>query len=163
MGIKKCRAALRRAGSVEGAAMRLMRYGLASIIGTSGVEKFRDYEVEAVEPLVDNSPLFSWLSKRIGARAMARLIGVTELAIAALLTVPPRRSRLSAIGSMLAIGQFTTTLSFLFSTPGTLTRTTRGLPRLSDLGEFLVKDVVLLGASAATLGEALHERALHRS
>ena len=94
---------------------------------------------------------------------MARLIGVTELATAALLTVAPRRSRLSALGSMLAISSFTTTLSFLFSTPGTLERTTGGLPILSDLGEYLIKDVVMLGASSATLGEALHERALHSS
>ena len=163
MDIKKRRAALRRASRVEGAAMHLVRYGLAGIIGMSGAGKFRAYEVEAVKPLLENSPLFSWLSKRIGARGMARLIGVTELAIAALLTVAPRRSWLSAVGSMLAISQFTTTLSFLFSTPGTLTRTTRGLPMLSDLGEFLVKDVVMLGASAVTLGEALHERALHSS
>jgi hypothetical protein len=28
------------------------------------------------------------------------------------------------------------------------------------VGQFLVKDVVLLGASALTLGEALHQRAL---
>ncbi len=163
MHIKKRRAALRRASRVERAAMHLVRYGLAGLIGESGAGKFRDYEVEALKPLLENSPLFSWLNKRIGARRMARLIGVTELAIASLLTVAPRRSRLSAIGSMVAISMFTTTLSFLFSTPGTLTRTTRGLPMLSDLGEFLVKDVVMLGASAVTLGEALHERALHSS
>lgn len=163
MDTKNCRAALRRASRVEGAAMRLLRYALAGIIGTSAVSKFRDYEVEAIKPLFENSPLFSRLYERIGARGMARLVGVTELAIATLLTAAPRRSRLSAIGSMLAICEFTTTLSFLFSTPGTLTRPTGGLPRLSDLGEFLVKDVVLLGASAATLGEALQERALHSS
>ncbi len=163
MHTRKRRAALQRASSVERAAMHLVRYGLAGLIGASGVSKFRDYEVEALKPLFENSPLFSWLNKRIGARAMARLIGVTELSIASLLTVAPRRSRLSAFGSMLAIGMFTTTLSLLFSTPGTVTRTTKGLPMLSDLGEFLVKDVVMLGASAVTLGEALHERALHRS
>jgi uncharacterized membrane protein YkgB len=56
---------------------------------------------------------------------------------------------------------FGTTLSFLFSTPAARTRTTRGVPILSDVGQFLVKDVVLIGASALTLGEALHERALH--
>jgi uncharacterized membrane protein YkgB len=163
MDIRKRRAALRRASRVERAAMYLVRYGLAGIVGMSGVSKFRDYEVEALKPIFENSSLFSWLNKRIGAQGMARLIGVTELAIATLLTVAPRRSRLSAIGSMLAICEFTTTLSFLFSTPGTLTRPAGGLPRLSDLGEFLVKDVVLLGASAVTLGEALHEGALHSS
>ena len=70
----------------------------------------------------------------------------------------PKRSRLSALGSVLAVGMFGTTLSFLISTPAARTRTTKGVPILADVGQFLVKDVVLLGAALLTLGEALRRR-----
>jgi uncharacterized membrane protein YkgB len=161
MNIKKRRSALRRASRIESVGTGIVRYGLAGVIGLIAAEKFSDYEVNNIKALLENSPVFSWLTKRIGLRRTARLVGVSELAIASLLTIVPRRSRFSAVGSTLAIVMFGTTLSFLFSTPAARTRTTRGVPILSDVGQFLVKDVVLIGASALTLGEALHERALH--
>jgi len=46
---------------------------------------------------------------------------------------------------------FCSTISFLFTTPGV----TAGEPVLSLLGEFLLKDVVLLGVSLWTLGDSL--------
>jgi len=50
---------------------------------------------------------------------------------------------------------FLTTLSFLFSTPG-WEPSLGGFPALSgDVGEFLIKDVVLLGAALWSLSEAL--------
>ena len=50
---------------------------------------------------------------------------------------------------------FLTTLSFLFSTPG-WEPSLGGFPALSgDVGEFLIKDIVLLGAALWSLSEAL--------
>ena len=50
---------------------------------------------------------------------------------------------------------FLTTLSFLFSTPG-WEASLGGFPALSVVpGQFLLKDVVLLGAAVWSLGEAL--------
>jgi uncharacterized membrane protein YkgB len=140
--------------------MQLVRYGLAGVIAVHGAEKFSDYEVNNIKPLLE-SPVLSWLSRRIGLQRTARVVAVAELTIVTLLTVPPRRSRFSALGSALAMGMFATTLSFLFVTPAARTRTTKGIPILSDVGQFLIKDVVLMGASVLTLGEALHERAVH--
>ena len=54
---------------------------------------------------------------------------------------------------------FATTLSFIASTPAARTRS-NGVPILSDVGQFLIKDVVLVGASLLTLGESLRQRAL---
>jgi reactive chlorine resistance protein C len=55
---------------------------------------------------------------------------------------------------------FAATLSFIASTPAARTRSTKGVPILSDVGQFLIKDVVLVGASLLTLGESLRHRAL---
>jgi uncharacterized membrane protein YkgB len=58
------------------------------------------------------------------------------------------------IGSGLAVGMFLTTLSFLFTTPG-WEPTLGGFPALSAMpGQFLLKDVVLLGAALWSTGEA---------
>ena len=54
---------------------------------------------------------------------------------------------------------FATTLSFLVTTPGVWEPTLGGFPALSAVpGQFLLKDVVLLGAALWTLGEALNRR-----
>ena len=75
--------------------------------------------------------------------------------IAVLIAARPISAKTSAIGSLLAIGMFFTTLSFILSTPGVI-EPSQGFPILSVVpGQFLLKDVVLLGAPIWTAGEAL--------
>ena len=62
---------------------------------------------------------------------------------------------MSIAGSLLAIGLFVATLSFLVTTPGVWAAAGGGFPALSDIGGFLIKDVALLGLSVWTLGDAL--------
>jgi uncharacterized membrane protein YkgB len=146
---------VKNAVKIERVGAALLRYELAGVITTIASLKFSEYEAKNIEPLVESSPLFAWLRRRIGMRRTAKLIGTTELAIAGLLAFAPRRSRLSVVGSVLAIGMFGTTLSFLLSTPAARTKSgAKGVTILSDVGQFLVKDVVLLGASVLTLGES---------
>ena len=55
----------------------------------------------------------------------------------------------SGIASLLSVGMFLTTLSFLFTTPGW--EPTLGFPAISALpGQFVLKDIVLLGAATFT-------------
>ena len=87
--------------------------------------------------------------------AFSSMLGVLELATAALLAVKPWLPRLSALGSVVAIGLFTATLSFLFTTPGVGEASAGGFPVLSSTGQFLIKDVALIGISLWTLADAL--------
>ena len=65
----------------------------------------------------------------------------------------------SSVTAILAIGLFATTLSFLFTTPGW--EPTLGFPALSAMpGQFLLKDIVFLGASIWSLGESLKAAAV---
>ncbi len=76
------------------------------------------------------------------------------LALALLIAARPFSPRASAIGSLGAIAMFLTTLSFLLTTPG-VWQPNYGFPSLSGSpGQFLIKDVVLLGAAIWTAGEA---------
>jgi uncharacterized membrane protein YkgB len=71
-----------------------------------------------------------------------------------LIAIRPISARLSAIGSVIAVFTFLTTLTFLFSLPG-WEKSLGGFPALSGSGGFLLKDIVLLGAALFTLGDSL--------
>lgn len=133
----------------------VMRYGLALILVWIGAMKFTAYEAEAIQGLVVNSPFMGWTYSVLGVRAMAALIGTSEIVIAALIASRHWSPRLSAVGSGLAVGMFATTLSFLFSTPGVAEASAGGFPAVSVVpGQFLMKDLVLLGAALWLAGEA---------
>lgn len=117
--------------------------------------KFTAYEAEGIRPLAENGPLMSWLLAALGIRAFSNLLGVIEIATGVLLALRPVPARATVIGSGMAIATFLTTLTFLFTTPG-WERSLGGFPALSALpGQFLLKDVVLLGAAVWSLIEAL--------
>jgi uncharacterized membrane protein YkgB len=90
----------------------------------------------------------------LSVREFSAALGMVEVAVAVLIALRPWFPRASAVGSAAAVFMFLTTLSFLFSAPGWET-SLGGFPALSSsVGQFLIKDVVLLGAAISTCGEA---------
>ncbi|HUB39739.1 MAG TPA: DUF417 family protein [Streptosporangiaceae bacterium] len=136
------------------AGRQFVRYALVVVIAWIGALKYSSYEATAIHPLIANSPIMSWLYSIFSVRTFATLLGSLEIATALLIALRFVSARLSAIGSALAIGLFLGTLSFLFTTPGVTAA--GGFPVLSVLpGQFLLKDLVLLGAALWTLGDSL--------
>jgi uncharacterized membrane protein YkgB len=135
----------------------LIRYGLVLVLGWIGAMKFTAYEAAGIKSLVETSPLMSWMYKILSVQATSNVIGVAELTAALLIAIRSLSARLSAIGSVLAVFTFLTTLTFLFSLPG-WEKSLGGFPALSGSGGFLLKDVVLLGAALFTLGDSLATR-----
>jgi reactive chlorine resistance protein C len=133
----------------------LARYGLVVVIGWIGLMKFTVFEANGIQPLVANSPFMSWLYDVFSVTTFSSLLGVVEVAAAVLLAVKPWAPRISVVGSVIAIGLFVATLSFLFTTPGVFEASQGGFPMLSSTGQFLIKDVALLGVSVWTLADAL--------
>lgn len=143
------------ADRLEAIGRHSVRYGLVLVLLWIGAMKFTAYEAEGISGLVTNSPLMSWAYQVFSTRQFAALLGASELLIAGLIAARPFSAMASAVGSALAVGMFLTTLSFLLSTPGVI-EPSLGFPALSVLpGQFLIKDVVLLGAALWTAGEAL--------
>lgn len=132
----------------------VLRSALATNILWIGALKFKQYEVENDEPLVKSSPLFSRFRERLGAQKLNRLIGATEITVGSLIAAKQLAPRASAIGSFGAVGMFLTTLSFLATTPE-IRQEGQGMLSLSQLGQFLLKDTVLLGAALLTAAESL--------
>lgn len=132
----------------------VIRYGLALVIVWIGFMKFTAYEAQGIEPLVASSPLMGWIYGFLSVRDFSAALGIVETSIAALIALRPWFPKASAVGSAAAVFMFLTTPSFLFSAPGWET-TLGGFPALSaSIGQFLVKDLVLLGAAIWTCGEA---------
>jgi len=140
---------------VETVGRELTRYGLVVVVGWIGLMKFTSYEAEGIRPFVASSPLMSWVYGLMSVRSFSAMLGVVEVTIALLIAVRPFSPRVSALGSALAVGMFLSTLSFLVTTPGVGEPSLGGFPALSAVpGQFLIKDLVLLGASLWTLGES---------
>ncbi|MBC8118721.1 MAG: DUF417 family protein [Burkholderiaceae bacterium] len=132
----------------------VMRYGLATIFLWIGLLKFTAYEAKNIESLVANSPIWSWAYQSMGLPTLSGLIGVIEISIGVLIAMRAFWPKASAIGSIGAIITFIITLSFVFTTPG-VWEAGYGFPFPSALpGQFLLKDLVLLGVSIWTAGEA---------
>lgn len=138
----------------------LGRYGLVIVIGWIGVLKFFDFEAHQIAPLVAHSPFMGWLYHIFSEYTFPALLGVFEVSAAILLALKPVAPKVSILGSALAILLFLSTISFLFSTPGVTEPAGGGFPALSLTGEFLLKDIPLLGLSVWTLSDAI--KAVHR-
>jgi uncharacterized membrane protein YkgB len=139
---------------LESAGKFLLRFGLVAVLGWIGAMKFTAYEAEGIRPLLESSPLMSWMYSYVSVRAASNLIGVVELATALLIALRGVSARLAAAGSALAVITFLATFSFLFTLPG-WEPSLGGFPALSGSGGFLLKDLVLLGASVWSFGESL--------
>ena len=138
---------------LEGTGITVSRYGIVVVLLLIGVLKFTPEEAAGIRPLVAHSPFMSWMYSVLSVQGVSMLIGMTEIVIAALMALRPLSPKASFVGSLGAVLTFLLTVSFLFSTPGAA-HLKYGFPLLDDAGQFLIKDLVLLGASLWTAAEA---------
>ena len=147
-----------RAWRIQFLGLGILRYGLALVIAWIGFMKFTSYEANGIKPLVAHSPFLSWVYHLWSVQQFSDGLGLVEISIGTLIALRAWFPTACAIGSFGAVLMFLTTLSFLISTPG-WEPSLGGFPALSGHpGQFLLKDVVLLGAATWSLGEALDSR-----
>jgi uncharacterized membrane protein YkgB len=129
------------------------RYGLVVVLAWIGFGKYVKMESRV---LIEHSPLMSWIYDVLSVHAVAVSLGTAEIVAAVLIAVRPLWPRLSAVGSAIAVVLFLGTLSFLFTTPGVVAMHAAGIPVLgAQPGQFLLKDLVLIGVALWTLGDSL--------
>ena len=133
---------------------RVLRYGLVLIFLWFGCMKFTSYEATGIAPFIMNSPWVGWWHALLGIQGASYMLGVTEITTGLLLALYRAAPRVAVWGGSMAIITFVITLSFLASTPGVAAP--MGFPAISGhVGQFLLKDLALLGISIWLLGEAL--------
>ncbi len=123
------------------------RFGVALVLGWIGLFKFTPTEAKAIVPLLEHSPLMSWLIPAFGVQGASNLIGTVEIGTALLLMVGTWSARALLVGSGLGVLTFAATLSFLFTTPGMLTQH----DGFWVADGFILKDVTLLGVCLSSL------------
>lgn len=139
---------------LENAGLVIIRYGLVLIFLWIGLLKFLPFEAKAIEPLVAHSPFMSWMLGVFGLQGTSNVIGVIEVVAAILVAVRPWSAIASVVGSAMMVITALLTLSFIFSTPGW--EPTIGFPALSPIpGQFLLKDILILGGGLWSMGESL--------
>src|SRR5260221_13961265 len=137
------------------AGLLVVRYGLVVVIAWIGALKYSSYEATIIQPLIHNSPLMSWLYHIFSVRAFADVLGTFEIIAALLIALWPLWPQASVLGSAMAVLLFLATLSFLFTTPGVTVASDGGFPvQSAGPGQFLLKDLVLIGSSPSPLGDS---------
>lgn len=132
----------------------VFRYGLALVFIWQGLLNFTQYNAAAFQNMLAGSPFTEWLYLSLGLQHTANMAGVINLSIGVLLACRSFWPSLSIIGSMGAVITCIITLSFMLTTGG-IWQAGYAFPALSVFpGQFLLKDLVLLGVSIWTLGEA---------
>ena len=131
----------------------ISRYGLVIVLAWIGFGKYVKMEARV---LIEHSPLMSWIYHFLGVGTVAATLGTAEIIAALLIALRPLSPAISAVGSAMAVVLFLGTVSFLFTTPGLAVGQLGGIPILgAQPGQFLLKDLVLLGVAVWTLGESL--------
>jgi reactive chlorine resistance protein C len=140
---------------IEKIGFGFLRWGLVVAIGWIAAMKVTEYEAQGIQPLIAHSPLINWMYSVWSVHHATEVIGSIEGIIVVLIALRRWSPRACAVGSAGAVLMFLTTLSFIISTPG-WEPSLGGFPALSGgVGEFLIKDLVLLGAALWSLGESL--------
>ncbi len=141
--------------TLEKTGANIIRYGLVIILLWVGALKFTAYEAEGIQGLIANSPFMSWMYSVMSVRTASMLIGTVEIIAGLMIATRPFAPKISAIGSIIAIGIFLVTLHFLLTTPG-VWQPGYGFPFPSPMpGQFIAKDLALLGIAVWSAGEAL--------
>lgn len=101
-----------------------------------------------------HSPLLSWGFHLVNVRTFAIILGLFEWIFAILIAIRPFSAEAVGDRYLGSMAMFLTTLTFLVTTPG-MWQKDYGFPFLAPSGQFLLKDLVLLGAAIWTAGESL--------
>ena len=120
--------------------------GMVVMLFWAGAFKLTAPGAEGIVPLVSNSPFISWDFKLFGPYVGSDLIGITEWIGGILIIVGLFKPAAGIIGGIIGVLMFFTTSSMLITTPGALIHV-NGMAYMNNLGLFLYKDIINLGAS----------------
>jgi reactive chlorine resistance protein C len=146
-----------RADKIVAAGRFVGLVGVVLVLLMIGGLKFTQVEIDGLKPIIGATPWLAWMYPAFGEAGASYLLGVVELATAALLMLSPWSARAGVVGGALATLTFFVTTSIMFAAPIWETAS-GGFPWINPLGQFLIKDVALLGAALGILGESLGRR-----
>jgi uncharacterized membrane protein YkgB len=135
----------------EGLDYHFVRASMVIIFLFFGYQKWFDYEAQALIPYISNGPLISWMYPAFGVRGACWFLGVAEWLFGALLFAGFWNKKLGALGALGSCFAFIATITIIPFIPNGWAASAGGFPAMTETVAFLLKDLVLLAASAYLL------------
>ena len=133
----------------------LIRASMVIIFLFFGYSKWFSYEAQGLIPLISHGPLIFWLYPVFGIRGAGRFLGTSEWLFCALIFSGFWNKKLGVLGAMGACFAFISTISIIPFLPGAWEKSAGGLPAMTDMVAFLMKDIGLLAMSVYLLRQDL--------
>ena len=124
----------------------VITFGMVVMLFWAGAFKMTSAGAEGITPLVSNSPFIGWEFRLFGPYVGADIIGLTEWIAGVLILIGLWKPKAGIAGGIIGVVMFFTTSSMLITTPGTIIHVD-GMGYMNNLGLFLYKDIINLGAS----------------
>ncbi|MBS1604537.1 MAG: DUF417 family protein [Bacteroidetes bacterium] len=124
----------------------IISIGMVVMLFWAGAFKMTAPGAEGIVPLVSNNPFISWDFKLFGPYVGSDLIGMTEWIGGILIVVGFFKPKAGIVGGIIGVLMFFTTSTMLITTPDDLIHV-NGMAYMNNLGLFLYKDIINLGAS----------------
>lgn len=125
-----------------------------------GALKFTQIEVEALKPLISNTPWLAWLYVVLGEANTSYLLGTVEMITAGLLLASFWSPKAAIAGGLIASATFCVTCSTMLALP-IWEAGSGGFPWLNFVGTFLLKDIAMLGISLVIFAEGLQRHGVN--
>src|SRR5882672_9151469 len=132
----------------------LIRASMVILFVLFGYQKWFEYEAQTLIPFIKNGPLTFWMYSVFSLQGASYFLGVSEWLTAALLMWGFWNKKAGALGALLSVGTFITTVSSIPFVPDGWNEAA-GFPAMQGNVAFLMKDVVFLAVSLYLLQQDL--------
>jgi uncharacterized membrane protein YkgB len=140
----------------------LIRAAMVFTFFAFSIQKWNQYTVEMLVPLISHSPVVFWLIPVFGVRGAGYFLGTTETIFGSLIFLGYWSPRLGILGALGSIVTFIGTTSIIPFLPDGWAREAGGFPIMTLPVGFLMKDVLFLAASFYLLKQDLTRAALEQ-
>jgi uncharacterized membrane protein YkgB len=145
----------------SGLDQHLIRAAMVFTFFAFSIQKWNQYTIEMLVPMISHSPVVFWLLPVFGVRGAGYFLATAETIFGALIFLgywSPKLGILGALGSIVTFVGTTTIIPFL---PGAWAEEAGGFPIMTLPLGFLMKDVLFLAASFYLLKQDLVRAALN--
>jgi uncharacterized membrane protein YkgB len=125
-----------------------------------GYQKWFEYEVQGLIPYITHGPLIFWMYAAFGVRGATYFLGASEWIFGALLFAGFWNKKIGIVGALGSCGTFIATSTIIPFFPDGWAASAGGFPAMTEHVAFLMKDLVLFGASFCLLKHDLVKAAL---
>lgn len=124
-----------------------IRISMVITYAAFGYQKWLDYEIRGLIPLISHGPLIFWMIPVLGVRGTGIFLGTSEWCFGLLLFLGFWNKKLGVLGALGSCASFISTLSIIPFLPDAWAAPAGGFPAFTLPLGFLFKDLVLLAAS----------------